>query len=185
MRILKKYILLISLFVAALNADAQNIIKPNSLIANVGYLTNFEDHLVNVGITLRLKIIIKNKINLFTFGGGINYLDNNTRLIDTHLQFALKQGHIFHFIGGTERYATWFIGGHYKFDSSLDRKYLCPEIGYNWYIGSRLHVSTSVLYFLSLNQRIAWNKSIYPGLTGRFLFSNMRLFRKKKPVAKF
>jgi len=153
---------------------SQNIVKPNSLITSVGYQSNLKNHSFTFELSYRFKFIVNNRINLLTIGTGINVLKNHENLYNIKINVALNQGYTIYFIGGTERYSKWFIGGQYNFSDSFNKQFISPELGYNIRILSRLHFAPKLIYNISISQnQTKWSESFFLNFSIRFLFSNL------------
>lgn len=180
-----KKVILILLLLTSTKYFSQSIPKINTPILEGIYQTNFQKQYYNLGLSYRARIVLMKRINLFYFGGGINYYKQDY-LIDANIKYAISQGYISNFGTNNERFATFYFGLHYKFNNQSNLHFLSPEFGYNFYILPHLYISPSINYFINLNQKERFTKGIYPTITAKFLLSKLvKIHFKEEPRAKF
>lgn len=133
------------------------------LSTNLGYETNFDAAIINLGLELGYSIPVFGKDKNVAFGASVDFWMNSSFLFDTQLSFAIFQRKNIGFYWN-DHSLVLFIAGHYKFSKEFNEQYISPELALNVWANRRFCMTPGISYYFNLKSEVESYDKIYFGL---------------------
>jgi hypothetical protein len=133
------------------------------LSTNLGYETNFDAAIINLGLELGYTVPVFGKGKNIAFGAGVDFWMDSNFLFDTQLSFAIFQRKNFSFYWN-DHSLVLFIACHYKFSKEFNEQYISPELALNIWSNRRFCMTPGISYYINLKSEDKSYDKIYFGL---------------------
>ena len=142
------------------------------LSANLGYETNFDAAILNLGVELGYTMSVFGKDKNIGFGAGGDFWMNSNFLFDTQISFSIFQRKNLSFYWN-DHSLVLFIACHYKFSREFNEQYISPELALNVWSNRRFCMTPGISYYLNLKSKVDSCEKVYFGLKIKYaIFRN-------------